>query len=214
MDDASVRPAFLNALSSIPSRTRFRLLEMDEPSENLSVYAADTTATRHEWFLIPMRVPAQRRVVADNVIALVILPKLSPADQQAGSYPDYCLAKNYANGKYDYTYDSTQVNSADGTLNPHNQLPPLLQISLVAIDENSAARLGSEGSQALLNKLNALFLDASKMEQDLRRDASAYPAIGSDPSLEAYLIRNRIGYRIFTTNVSIKGAKWSRSQKN
>ena len=211
VNDTSVRPLFLKGIKSIPIRTRFRLMEMMEPSEKLTVYATPTTT---DWFLTPMEVPAQRQVVAENVIALIILPKLSPADQKAGNYEDYCLAKNYSNSNFDYTYDSTQVNSTDGTLNPHHQLPPLLQITLVAIDELSANRMGDPGSRALLDKLNTLFIDASKLSQDLSRDSTTYPDIASDPSLEAYLIRNRINYHIFSTNVSIKAAKWSRSQKN
>jgi len=33
-------------------------------------------------------------------------------------------------------------------------------------------------------------------------------------NLEKYLVDNRIKYRIFTSNVSIRAAKWSRTQEN
>ena len=36
----------------------------------------------------------------------------------------------------------------------------------------------------------------------------------NDDSLEALLISKGLNYRIFTTNVVIRGAKWSREQTN
>ncbi len=206
VNDSSIRPPFLNSIPSFPTHTRFRLMEMMEPSESLSVYSNPTAPN---WFSIPMGTTSQRRVVADNVIALIILPKLSPEDEQAGNppYTDASLAPNY-------TYDSTMVGagSADPMLNSHNQLPPLVQVVLVAIDERSAIRLGNTGSQALFAKLNSLFTNAANLNADLLQNPTLAPA--SDPSIEAYLIQNRINYRIFSTNVSIKAAKWSRSQTN
>ena len=36
----------------------------------------------------------------------------------------------------------------------------------------------------------------------------------TDATLEATLQRQKLNYRVFSTNVSIRGAKWSREQKN
>jgi hypothetical protein len=37
---------------------------------------------------------------------------------------------------------------------------------------------------------------------------------GGEESLEALLVRQRANYRIFSTNVVIRGAKWSTEQTN
>jgi uncharacterized protein (TIGR02599 family) len=71
---------------------------------------------------------------------------------------------------------------------------------MVAVDELSANRIGDAGASGLKTKLNSLFSDPTKMQADLQ-------------DLEKYLVDNRINYRIFTTNISIRAAKWSRNQK-
>ena len=55
---------------------------------------------------------------------------------------------------------------------------------------------------------------ANSFDANLGRDMTNHPDISSDPSLEAYFIQREISYRIFTTNVTIERAKWSRAQVN
>ena len=81
-----------------------------------------------------------------------------------------------------------------------------MQITLVAIDEASANRMTDSGFTNLATTLDGLFTTASQFETDLRKD----PSGTADASLETYLINRKINYRIFTTNVSLRGAKWSR----
>ena len=214
-------PTFLQGKPSPPApqpRYRFRLMELMEPSEWLTLYnytsgtsgsiPKNPTYTGHEWFTTPLAAsPRPARVVAENIVALVLQPKLSAGDiaglnKNGGAYSDASLAPNY-------NYDSTAINS-DANINPKNQLPPVVQVTMVALDENSANRMTARGASNLAAKLGTLFADATKYDADLRRN----PASSSDQSLEKYLIDNKINYRIFTTSVSLKGAKWSRSQKN
>lgn len=212
-DDSNLRPSFISQ-ALLPYKKRFRLMEMFEPSDQLTLYEEEVAAGGNSkyvgksWFTAPLQ--NYKQVLAENIIALVILPKLSPADQAAGNYKDSDLAPAYL-------YDSTGTGMStlsDPKLNPTNQLPPVVQVSLVALDEASASKMTDDTASALQGKLNTLFAQSKNQISDLRRDTLKYPDNNDDPSLEAYLISQRLGYRIFTTNVSIKAAKWSRGQKN
>ena len=180
-DDSAFRPPFV----TLPARSRFRLMEYLEPSEKLAVYASPDA-----WFPASA---AERRayahVLAENVLALILLPRLSPQEDATGT----SLA-------HDYTYDST----CDGLTK--NQLPPTVQVTVVAIDEASAGRMTSADAAALQAKLGELFRDAGSFAGDLRKSTLQ----AGDASLEAALLARKINYRIFTTNVILRGAKWSR----
>ena len=199
-EDSQSRPSFISSAA----RHRFRLMELMEPSDKLTLYKKTSGDSRYvgtDWFTTPLEsADIPKRPIAENVIALVILPKLSSSDQQAGGYSDGSLAPAYL-------YDST-VTNADKTLNSKNQLPPVLQVTMVAVDEASFDR-AQTGSMAPDLGLGSLFqsvgdtIDPTKpgFARDLR-------------TLEVTLREKKLNYRIFTTNVSIKAAKWSREQAN
>jgi uncharacterized protein (TIGR02599 family) len=191
-EDAAFLPSFL------PSKKRIRLLEFCEPSDTLSVYrytsGAASAADRvsRNWFTEPLAVanpPIQ--IVAENIVALVLLPLLPNTDRILGGYTETSLAPTYL-------YDST-AKVADPNLNPRNQLPPLIQVTMVAIDEASASRIGESGHARILDAVASLFQSASEYAKDLK-------------SLEEELKSLGVSYRVFTTQVVLKGAKWSRSQ--
>ncbi|MEI6562315.1 MAG: Verru_Chthon cassette protein C [Verrucomicrobiota bacterium] len=183
-------------LPSSMARTRLRLYELIEPSEALRVYAYTTGNSAYngrEWFsdsLNSALPPVEP--VAENIIALVLLPQLSNADQIAGGYTDASLSPYY-------TYDST-VRTGTAALNSRNQLPPVVRVLMVAISETAANRMNDADYQALLQKLGGLFSNASQLSTDMK-------------ALEDYLIGRRISYRIFNSNVAIKAAKWSGEQR-
>ncbi len=200
-DDSGQRPPFITT-AMIPARWRFRLMEFFQPTENFSLYQftsgpGASTYTGKGWFDVDMgnvNTPALRRAVAENVIAFVITPRLSKAEEiplqsNATHSP---LAPNYG-------YDSTGTN-ANPQLNPRNQLPPVVQLTMVAIDEKSAASLGlSSSGDSDIFKISTLFSDTTKFAEDIT-------------ALEQTLATKRVKYRIFTTNVQIRAAKWSREQ--
>jgi uncharacterized protein (TIGR02599 family) len=112
-----------------------------------------------------------------------------------------------------YRYDSTQ-GSSDPILNSKHQLPPVVQVVMVAIDGPSAERLATEQS----GKPN-FGLDYGKLftRPELLEDSptTAEPGDGDIQKFTAMLTEKfRISSRVFSTNVSIRGAKWSRSQEN
>jgi uncharacterized protein (TIGR02599 family) len=201
--DTNSRPGFLPAGAPTP-RYRYRLMELMEPTENFSVYNYTSGRPAYagiDWISNSMSQTATRpaHVLAENVIALIILPHQSPADYTNG-YTNSSLAPYY-------TYDSSTkwtsycTNTADPNLNTHNQLPPVIQITMVAVDETSAVRFASQYA-GITNSLSAYFTNAANFDADIKTN------------LPAVMRSNNFNYRIFTTDVMIKGAKWSSSQTN
>ena len=204
--DANAKPSYLPDGTPIP-RMRYRLMEFMEPTDNLSVYNCTVTNRTNqstEWITNTLGLPESSRpthVLAENVIAMILLPKHTPADlaRWGSAYSNSSLAP-------DYRYSSaTNRNSAsnDPRLNTRNQLPPVIQVTIVAVDETSAIRFPS----ALANLTNVssqggygdLFTNAANFDADLM-------------VLQRCLSTNKINFRVFTTEVMVKGAKWSSDQ--
>lgn len=199
--NADFRPAVLDA-SPVPPSYRFRLCELIQPADKVSLY--DHTSGRNpdgtpkassyagnDWFAPAANASGATRpvhVLAENVIALIILPKLSGDEDPSGT----ALAPNF-------TYDSTATRS-DPALNPKNQLPPQVTLTMVALDENSAKRI-EEGSSMPDLGLDGLFLTASEYENDLNK-------------LREKLTKLSLDFRIFTTTVPLREARWSNEQAN
>ena len=175
-DDTS-EPAFLLTTH----RYRWRLRQIEQPSETLQVYSASSSAA---W--IQQLVPTGTAVplLAENVIALVVLPDRYATDPGAALAPAY-------------NYDSRNTANAV-TL---NQLPPRLILVLAAIDELSAERL------ALQNGAHAPALVAANLFQQgtpsqLTQDLA---------TLDASLTAQKIGHRIFQREIQLPSAAWSNS---
>ena len=227
-NDRLQRPAFLTQ-QTVPYRYRFRLMEMVEPSDSLSLYkytsgyvdpsattlvTKNSTYTARTWYTDPLgtffsnptaTTTLPIRSIADNIIALVILPKLSPADQAAATPPYDATSLAPA-----YLYDSSNTGAAAGAsgtaggdLNSKSQLPPLVQITMVAVDEPSFKRYQTSTTRPSPDPLfaNSPFTQAAQYSADLQ-------------ALQTVLTTNKLTYRVFTTDVSIKSAKWSRAQTN
>jgi uncharacterized protein (TIGR02599 family) len=223
--DSVLRPAFLSsAKPPVPLRHRFRLMEFMQPSEQLRTYGftsgldgvvpAATTYRGYGWFSDAVRnTPALSRPVAENIVALIITPRLSKRDEQEvkGTSVDNDTSPLAPRYSYDsaLTMNAGQTKS-DARTNPKNQLPPVVQVTMVAIDEISAARLNLTSSSGDVFKLNGKFVDTTKYTSDL----IVQPGGAADVSLENHLISRKINYRIFTSNIPIRAAKWSRDQVN
>lgn len=221
-DDSDIRPDFLTPAEA-PPRFRFRMKELTIPSNYVSIYRytsgrgatglpANLTYAGREWFTDAFSLtPAPVHVVAENVVALVALPKLSPADLEKVGITDPALQASALAPTY--IYDTTTIGGGSryptdpvkaAMLNSRNQLPPLVQLTLVAIDEGSARRLANGSTMPDLS-VDSLFQadtdSASRFESDLSQ-------------LQNRLQELRLSYRTFTTTVSIKAAKWSTDQTN
>ncbi len=171
---------------------RYRLMEFIQPSESLTVYTQSGTG----WFttaLDPTLTPSPPvHQLAPNIIALIINPKSSSADASSLGAGDPIGSKIT-----DFQYNSRTNTSP--TI--HNQLPPILEIVMVAIDEASAARLLPNTStpptviQTALTT-NSRFQILANLDSDLA-------------DLGADLSKNKITYRVFRTLVPLRNSKWS-----
>lgn len=235
-DDSREIPEFLRGL--IPTRTRSRLMELMEPSETFkmdnpsqkrdekgNIITADPNWDNPkylDWFIAPIQRRTPVRVVSENVLALVILPRLTPQDEAArlrATPPKkevLCPLYDYDSKRLSNTaagIANPKQKAPDPELNPKNQLPPVVTVAMVAIDEGSAQRLSavSPGDKSFGLDMKSLFLDSRKLEDD---PGSAEAGDGDLSKLEQQLIEKKLTYRIFTSNVAIRGAKWSRWQEN
>lgn len=194
--DVNLRPGFLPG--SIPIKNRYRLMQLVSPAENLQVYQ-NTIATNYAWFtnqLANHSIP-----IADNVIALILWPRLTPQEDSLGNSLTPNYSYNSRLGAMDLvTYLENGTNETRQRITGH-QLPPLVQVSLVAIDEDTAARLDSQGQQqsAIFTAFNGLFQNST---------LASYQADMS--TLRARLTDAGINYRIFTSVVPMRESKWSK----
>ncbi len=195
--DDTTLPACLKG--RVDARKRFRLMEYMEPAEQLKVYQYQADRAT-QWFA-PVIIQAKRpvRPLAENVVALLFLPRLDRGTEQARRVAgkSTILAPNY---RYDSTVDGS---SGDPETNTKNQLPPVVQVTIVAVDEASAKKLAGNTTNAATGGLEygTLF----RKPEDYDADLAAFE--------KQLAVTQRVAYRVFTTNVSIRGAKWSVSQK-
>jgi uncharacterized protein (TIGR02599 family) len=213
--DDAFRPGALAAL--VPARSRYRLMEVAQPAERNGIYESTCALDGNGvavytydlgWLarLIltasgdPAQPPLEKQPLAENVIALALLPRLSPLQSVK---PDE-LTKDFS---YDSRAWEDPAKSVDSRL--RNQLPPLVELVLVSIDEPSAQKLaqlygGADRSSppfanpAVRAKvdLDALFKDPTKLDEDIK-------------TLETGLGSLQMSYRVFRTTVGMHGAKWA-----
>ncbi len=222
--DHAYAPQFLQNV--ITDRYRFRLMEMKAASRDVNIYSHTSSATspvnltyqQKDWFTPYMVNPGVGmrtsfaalpvRILAENVVALIILPRLSSQEELSrktnGKKP---LCPDY---HYDTTYDRS--NSAypysDPETNPTNQLPPVVQVVMVAIDEPSALRWAAINGTTMPSLGSSdLFADSTKLF-----DLNGNPDKGDLAVFEQYLTQQKLTYRVFSSAVAIKAAKWSRQQ--
>jgi uncharacterized protein (TIGR02599 family) len=248
-DDSTTLPTFISDPGApsapgslpglVPPRRRYRLMELMVPTEELSVFkpTAQVTADR-SWFLPYINGTTPRtRVVAENIVLLLVIPRLTTTDEKAwqtlnATAVSPVLAKSYVYDSSTPGPDETPTPKTIGWLNSKHQLPPVLQVIMVAIDEPSAQRLqeqfqvsnplasatdipglgitvASSGFQQYLSGGTQLFTNPLLLE-DTYTAGTKTP--GDLSIFEAQLQSRKISYRIFSSKISVLGAKWSRAQ--
>ena len=214
-------PALILDTPGYKPRYRFRLMEMIQPTENLSVYPAPTTAAQNKWFTDYAAIDS--RVIAENVIALALLPKLSQADDPTGvalapafnynsriplgatSDPAWPSASPAFPGDQ---FAATTGAGATYSATRHNQLPPLMRVVMVVISETSALHLQGNSTTvpAAINlSQTGLFTDATKLDSDIQAVTDICNATPGNLTGNT----QRLTYRIFTSDVIMRDAKWS-----
>lgn len=217
--DASFRPAFLEQLNNaVPVRNRLRLMEYSPTAEKNRIY--DTllrpiTSHSKEWYQDVLTTVVQStqetaqtraftRPIAENIIALVISPQLEVTGNT--KVLPYIIAPNYV-------YDSTLMlnpgaslveNSPQGT---QHLLPPLLKVSMVALDERSGEFLSrTENSQMRTQLLQSI---AGKLQNAASLAEELDGVDGKAGTLVQLLLDQKLNYRVFSTTIALKQARWS-----
>jgi len=179
--DGPFRPSILSG----EQKYRYRLMQMRIPSEKLSVYTA-TNAGDYTWFTSQTNYGYP---VCDNIILLVTWPRLPVQENPAGDD----LSTNFT---YNSRLNATNVNQPRTA----SQLPPIVEVLMVAIDETSANRLKDASSEpaAIKSALSGKFIEARQtaFEADLKQ-------------LESALIGAKVNYQVFRSSIPIRESKWS-----
>lgn len=233
-DDAAASiPPHVKASPGYKQRWRFRLMEMTQPTEQLGIYdpavAAAIPAHSKDCLWFVANAAANSRVIAENVIALVMLPKMPPSQDDPANATGHgvSLAPNY-------NYNSRIPLGAvtDATTNPtltgfpgdafiayptcgapinatrHAQLPPIMQVVMIVIDEPSAARLQGNSTTppaAIDLTKTSLFTNAANMAADIQAVEDICNAKSGNLTSNTL----RLTYRIFNSEIGIRDAKWS-----
>ncbi len=195
--DSALRPPFMGTANPV---WRYRLVELYQPSQNLNIYTSSAAATysgTQSWFNLAVNpaspTVAPTVVTADNIVALVVRPEAA-ADAAAVSNPGSTteIAPNYG-------YDTKAYLTGTDTYSQQakNQLPPLVQVTLIALDADSAARLaGQFGASPPPLYAQSPFTDVTRYDADLS-------------ALENVLQGYHLNYRVFVADVGLPGAQWS-----
>lgn len=184
--DANSKPTFVTA----PDKYRYRLKQLLVPTENNKVYEMATSGDQ-SWITA---FTANALPVADNIVALIIRP------QDPGMTTPALSGVTVPNLTTDYTYDTARSFSGDQPLTS-NQLPPVIEVTMIAIDENSAKRIESGASEpnAIKSALVGKFTDPARYAMDLQELENAFNA-ATPP----------ISYRVFSSAVPIRESKWTK----
>jgi uncharacterized protein (TIGR02599 family) len=179
-----------------PERVRPRLMEVREPAAALRLYSLTSGAPGYagfDWFRPLLARDASARPIATNIAMLLVLPKLTAAES-ARVAPNAEVEKKDALLAPEFFYNSGEEGAS--IVSTHHRLPPLIEITMLALDEAGAARLYNGGDRDPL-LLREAFRDARKLRAELHT--------GSD-SLERQLNDQRIRHRIFTTTLALRSA--------
>lgn len=207
----SSRPAFFETLTPAPpGRYRFRLMQFLQPTEKLTVYDYVPFAPNSnplDWITLPLASGSPPvRQLAENTVALIVLPKRSMKD--AARIPD-AAGRQLAP---EFEYNSRSMPPAKGAPGPlppawqpptENQLPSLVELVMVAVDEPSFVQFGNSRTAPRLT--DGLFATADNLDLDLQKLEEVLVAAPNNSAGNNIKLR----YQIFRTEVPIRGAKWS-----
>lgn len=186
--DERFKPSIVDAEPSY----RFRIMEYRAPAEENQVYidgdeerARGGEADYSRWFKHDLA--EYSHPLAENIVGLII----SPRDTLSGGSDDETAT--YSRIARDYEFDSNT--------NPDprfkNQLPPLVRVTMVAIDEPAAVRMEVENGKSIPQVIPAgLFRNTSNFDSDMER-------------LKESLSEKGYNHKVFSTMVAIRSSKWS-----
>ncbi len=233
-DDTPYRPQFLNTSNVVPVRSRFRLIQYSPSAEKNRIYApafrlidpVDRTKTvaanSRMWFQdvldqsnrvqdnegsTPSNIrSAPTRPVAENILALVISPRSETDNGTATSSPTACAPL--------YLYDSVLETNPGAVPNPvfgsqgtRHLLPPLVQVTMIAMDERSGEFLSRPENNSIMSEISQQIGNMFQNASDFSKEIGSTD--GQLGTLDQLLLSKRINYRVFTATIAMKQSRWS-----
>jgi uncharacterized protein (TIGR02599 family) len=183
--DTNFMPGFLQ--TQVQPRMRYRLMQVMQPTQDFKVYNAKTGT---DWITFALSQKNYIRPVAENIVAMV----LEPQNSSISSSTPVSLTTNYS---YSSRPSSGALFTAPNQPKTEHQLPPLVKITLVAIDERSMSQWQQQhGNSAPDLGLSGLFAQTANYDADIQ-------------TLQDNLKALKMNYRVFNTTVSIQASQWS-----
>jgi len=171
---------------------RYRIMEYRPPAEENQIYIdgdeerlKGQPAKYTNWY--KHQLEKYSNPLAENIVALVISPR-DTLEEMSESGRD-----TYSRIARDYTFDSNEHPDPKFL----QQVPPLVRVTMVAIDETSAIRLEAENGNSMPNLVsNNLFTDTTNFDADIE-------------ALKKSLTEKGVNHKVFSTLVAIRSSKWS-----
>lgn len=187
-DDDRFKPSIIDSTPSY----RFRLMEYRPPAEFNQIYidgdrerARDLPPSYDEWFKYDLE--EYSTPLAENIVAFVISPR-DTMETASDTRRD-----TYSRIARDYNFDSNTHTDPRYV----QQIPPLVRVTMIAIDEGSAVRLEAENGSSEPNLVSrSYFRDTSNFDDDIE-------------DLSEELSAKGLNFKVFSTMVAIRSSKWS-----
>ena len=202
--DKRFKPSFVKS----PDRYRFRLMEFRPPAEANQVFqdGKDERDKGEEqefdqWYKQALSVgegdfESHLNPLAENILTIIISPRDSLEDAGASRNQNFStIAPTYAYN----SNDPTRVKDPDDEFSSFaQQVPPLIRVTMVAIDETAAVQneSGSSMPQEIVGPLGRLFKQTQNFSQDIQE-------------LSRHLDEKKINHKVFSTMVLLRSGKWT-----
>ena len=167
-----------------------------------------TNTTAYNWFRGPYMdnstLTTRATPIAENVLAMILVPHtINTTSELVGNSTTQFVPEP------DYRYDTRKFQWAPadaGAARRRHQLPAMIQVTLVVTDEPSYQRFEetSGGQVAAAASVREVF--NGKFTNHVQHDADM-------TAVEAALNARKLTYKILTTSVALRGAKWITDQE-
>lgn len=195
--DKRFRPSFVES----EERYRYRLMEFRPPAEGNQIFQ-DGQEERDlqrpqvftQWFKQDLPIgegnfESHLNPLAENIIFLVVSPRdsLPESGSRDDTFSD--IAPNYK-----FNSNNTEKNFQEFA----QQLPPLVRVTMIAIDETAAVRLEESSGEPskIKGALENRFQDTRKFAEDVQSVTDALNELN-------------VSHKIFSSMVMLRGSKWS-----
>ena len=201
--DEDRRPAFLPGQVTRVHH-RYRLMEYRPPAESVTSGVPGNTVYSKPDLWFREGLAASSRIVAENIVLLVIMPVVpeeaisNPAQRPWWIAPAYRFNSKDSNNSTPLADPVTVDVLGNVRQGTQHLLPPQLRLTLVALDEDRAARwMESTANEPvdLQADANAPFINPELYSQDLQH-------------VKDYFQSRRLNHRVFSEVITLRNARW------